>query len=312
MGGIRQSPRQAVDSCIAEAAAHASPGDPKEARAIEAFLSTGERNTKEFIPEGNTLEWLNDAQEQKQRRVAALRHLFTLLAKHLPHEARAVPSVTALDVENRVRPMVAGLVQADWQKVALRELGRRVFVLNHDMTLAAMEAEISTTWIGDACRVLWLYFGDYGLAPRGIKLGMEGLSAGTYAHVRPSAQKTEDPYCDVVVHEAAHLLHDLKPANFGLRVKRGQERFLDVRFDCRELFAYVCEAYSYVSKSAGRKARIDLAERFLRGSTSFPKQGRKQIAEIVVAAARSRIGWTVIREAVLERRPRSLKVSPVP
>ena len=48
------------------------------------------------------------------------------------------------------------------------------------------------------------------------------------------------------VHEAAHLLHYLKPEHYGLHVRRGQERFVDVEFRHRELFAYACEAYSRV------------------------------------------------------------------
>src|ERR1035441_1811258 len=71
----------------------------------------------------------------------------------------------------------------------------------------------------------------------------DGL-AGDFAHVRWSSYETNDPYSDVVVHETAHLLHYLKPRNFGLHVRRGQERFVDIEFCHRELFAYVCETYS--------------------------------------------------------------------
>jgi hypothetical protein len=42
------------------------------------------------------------------------------------------------------------------------------------------------------------------------------------------------------------VLHYLKPRNFGLHVRRGQERFVDIEFCHRELFAYACEAYSRV------------------------------------------------------------------
>jgi len=61
-----------------------------------------------------------------------------------------------------------------------------------------------------------------------------------------SAYQTDDPYSDVVVHEAAHMLHYLKPSHYGLQVRRGQERFVDTEFRHRELFAYACEAYSRV------------------------------------------------------------------
>ena len=274
-----------------------------------AFLRTGEETSEDSIPEGNVLEWMRGAQERKKRKYAALRHLFYLLARYLPPGARDVPSVTAEVVKDLVRPMIEGFIQPAWREVALRELGRRVFVLNHDTTLAAMEAEMSTTWIGEAWQVLWLYFHDYGLAPRGLKLGMDGLSAGAFAHVRPSAQKRDDPYCDVVIHEAAHLLHFLKPENFGMSVRRGQERFLDVRFDSRELFAFVCEAYSNVLRRPDRKARLAFAERFVKDGTSFPRHGRKQIANLLLAATRSRNGWKVIREDVVEKRGRRIQLA---
>ena len=74
----------------------------------------------------------------------------------------------------------------------------------------------------------------------------DGLSAGDFAHVRLSAYETKDPYSDVIVHESAHLLHYLKPEHYGLHVRRGQERFVDVEFCHGELFAFACEAYSRV------------------------------------------------------------------
>ena len=302
MAGSLKSPPSIADRCISKAARHVSPYDRAEAKAINVFLRTGEDVPNDVMPEDNVLEWMRGAQDRKRRRIAALRHLFYLLAMHLPAKAREAPSVTAEAVEDLVRPMVEGLIQPDWREVALRELGRRVFVLDHDTTMAAMKAEISTAWIGEAWRVLWLYFEDYGLAPRGIKLTMDGMSAGAFAHVRPSAQKKSDPYCDVVIHEAAHLLHYLKPENFEFSVKRGQERFVDVQFDSRELFAFACEAYSQVLKAGDRKARLAFAERMREDATSFPKSERKQIAELVLAAARARNRWKVIREAVVEKR----------
>ena len=64
----------------------------------------------------------------------------------------------------------------------------------------------------------------------------DGL-AGDFAHVGWSAYQTKDPYSDVVIHEAAHMLHYLKPQNFGFLVRRGQERFVDIEFRYRELFS---------------------------------------------------------------------------
>jgi hypothetical protein len=83
----------------------------------------------------------------------------------------------------------------------------------------AVEAELSTCFMGSAWRVLWSLFEDYGLKPDDINVGCDGL-AGDYAHVRWSAYQTDDPYSDVVVHEAAHMLHYLKPSHYGFQVQR--------------------------------------------------------------------------------------------
>jgi hypothetical protein len=74
--------------------------------------------------------------------------------------------------------------------------------------------------------------------------------------VRWSAYGAKDPYSDVIVHEAAHLLHYLKPERYGLHVRSGQERFVDIVFRHRELFAFACEAYSRVILQGDRKPRI--------------------------------------------------------
>src|SRR3989454_9663803 len=86
-----------------------------------------------------------------------------------------------------------------------------------------------------------------------------------------SAYNTEDPYSDVIVHEAAHLLHYLKPAHYGLHVRRGQERFVDVEFRHRELFAFACEAYSHVILQGDRSSRIAFTDRMREGAFSFPQ-----------------------------------------
>jgi hypothetical protein len=56
--------------------------------------------------------------------------LFGFLADLLPAEARLAPLVAPEMVRSRINPMVKGLVQSDWQEIALRELTARTFVLN--------------------------------------------------------------------------------------------------------------------------------------------------------------------------------------
>ena len=151
-------------------------------------------------------------------------------------------------------------------------------------------------------------FGDYGLKPDDIEVGCDGL-AGDYAHVRWSAYETKDPYSDVVVHEAAHMLHYLKPRLYGLHVRRGQERFVDIEFCHSELFAYASEAYSRVILHSERKSRIAFAEKMQESAFSFPRAELADVAALVLEAARSRNGWHVIREATLIHRTRKLRAS---
>jgi len=134
------------------------------------------------------------------------------------------------------------------------------------------------------------------LKPDDIEMGCDGI-AGDFAHVRWSAYETKDPYSDVVVHEAAHLLHYLKPSHYGLHVRRGQERFVDVEFRHRELFAYACEAYSRVVLHGERKSRVSFAEKMQADAFSFPRGQIEEVAALVLMAARARNGWRAIREA---------------
>lgn len=90
-----------------------------------------------------------------------------------------------------------------------------------------------------------------------------------------------------------------KTAHFGPTVRGGQERFLDVAFRHWELFAYSCEAFSrVVTTHAARRERIAFAETMREAATSFPENELAGAAELVLAAARARNGWRVIRDAV--------------
>jgi hypothetical protein len=153
--------------------------------------------------------------------------------------------------------------------------------------------------MGGAWRILWGFFGDHRLKPDEIEMECDGLSAGDFAHVRWSANETKDPYSDVVVHEAAHLLHYLKPEHYGLHVRRGQERFVDVEFRHRELFAFACETYSRVVFHNERKSRIPFAQKMQEDAFSFPRSHIEEVAALVLDAACARNGWRVIREATV-------------
>jgi hypothetical protein len=294
---------QAVDQCIRNAAQQAAAQGGLSAILIERFLRTGEE-TWEGAGSGRfSLAQFKEDEAYTRATKTALRHLLDLLADLLPAEVQASPLVSPDMIRCRIEPMVSGLVQADWRDVAVREIIARTFILNLPGTRKAIEAEFSTCFMGSAWRVLWALFEDHGLKPDDIDVGCDGL-AGDYAHVRWSAYQTDDPYSDVVVHEAAHMLHYLKPSHYGFHVRRGQERFVDIEFHHRELFAYACEAYSRVVLHGDRKSRIAFAEKMMEAAFSFPRTQIKEVAALVLSAARARNGWRLIREATVIRRTR--------
>lgn len=303
--GMEHDKLETVDRHIREAARQAAAADGGlSAPPIERFLRTGEKTWDGAGSGRFTLRQFNEDEAYRQATKAALRSLFGRLADLLPAEARTMPQVAPEIIRRRIEPMVKGLVQDDWQQVALPELTARTFVLNFQGAKVAMDAELATCFMGTAWQILWAVYGDYGLKPKDVDLECDGVSAGTFAHVRLSAYETRDPYSDVIVHEAAHLLHYLKPEHYGLHVRRGQERFVDVEFRHREQFAFACEAYSRVLLQHDRKSRIAFAKSMNEGAFSFPSNQLEEIAALVGEAARARNGWRVIRQATMIHRVR--------
>jgi hypothetical protein len=200
-----------VNARIQEAAMLAVGIDRHRASAIERFLRTGEETWDGSGSGRFTRAQIKEDGIYSKFAKVGLRILFDLLKGLLPTEATITPQVTPEAVLQRIHPMINGVVQPDWQAVALRELSHRLFVLNIQGTKAALEAELSTGFLSGAWQVLWICFEDHGLTPRESDLECDGMSAGEFAHVRWSSYSAKDPYSDVVIHEIAHLLHYLKP-----------------------------------------------------------------------------------------------------
>jgi hypothetical protein len=294
---------QTVNDHIRNAAKKAAAPGGLSAMFIERFLRSGEE-TWEGAGSGRfTLAQFKEDEAYTRAAKAALQDLLDSLAKLLPAEAQLSPPVPPEAIRRRIEPMVSGLLPADWREVALREITARTFILNLPGARSAIKAELSTCSMASAWQILWALFEDYGLKPEDIKVECDGLAA-EYAHVRWSAYQTNDPYGDVVVHEAAHMLHYLKPSHYGFHVRRGQERFVDIEFKHRELFAYACEAYSRAVLHGERKSRIAFAEKMVDEAFSFPRSEIEEVAALVLSAARARNGWRLIREATVIRRTR--------
>lgn len=142
---------EVVNGLIREAAQQAAAPDGLAAGPIECFLRTG-KETWEGAGSGRlSLAQFKEDKAYARATKTALRNLVDLLANLLPAEAPSAPTVQPDTIRQRIEPMITGLVQDDWRKAALREITARTFVPG---TSAAIEAELSTCFMGAAWRIL--------------------------------------------------------------------------------------------------------------------------------------------------------------
>jgi hypothetical protein len=140
---------ETVNHCIREAAQQAAASGGLLAPLIQRFLRTGEETWDGAGSGRFTLAQFSEDEAYTRATKTALRTLFRLLGDLLPAEARVAPQVGPETIRRSIGPMVKGLVQGDWQEVALRELTARTFVLNFQGARAAMDAELSTLLHGN-------------------------------------------------------------------------------------------------------------------------------------------------------------------
>jgi hypothetical protein len=124
---MEQAKLIAVNRCIQDAVQQAVNTGGISGPAIEGFLRTGEETWDGAGSGRFTLAQVKRDGIYSGRAKAALRALFDRLASLLPPEAKMIAPVAPETIRQHVDPMVKGLVQADWQEVALRELTRRTF-----------------------------------------------------------------------------------------------------------------------------------------------------------------------------------------
>jgi hypothetical protein len=137
-----QDKYNAVKQCIREAAQDAAEADGSSVPVIERFLRTADETWDGAGSGRFTLAQYQNNDVYRRAAKSALRTLFGLLANLLPAEAHLAPHIAPGTIRFHVEPMVKGLVQEDWQDVALRELASRTFVLNFRGAKAAMEVEL--------------------------------------------------------------------------------------------------------------------------------------------------------------------------
>ena len=207
----------------------------------------------------------------------------------------AAGDVTSL-TRRKVEPMIRGLFKRAEQDAVLSLVERSVVFVTPDNIEDMLRG---ASWRRSAWDVANLYLGAAGAGLLGEDApDILGLSEGTACFVSPAYFEEDEPFADFVVHEVAHIFHNVKRRTAGLRELRGREWLLDIEFRMRETFAYACEAYAWVLERAKRPAeRVALAAELPEGfGTGDVRVERGAVAEIVRSAVERRNGWKVILE----------------
>jgi hypothetical protein len=267
-----------------------SDNEPTIASEIERFLRTGQTDPHCAAWSGGFMERANRAHGDLR---GALMREVRRLAAGLTHEPLPEADTVAL-TRRKVEPMLRGLFPRAEQDAVLAKLEKSVVFL----TSANIEPLLLEEGFDNSAWTLAnLYLASLGAdlladdAPR-----LVGLSEETTCYVSPEYFAEDDPFADFLVHEVAHIFHNCKRGNAGLRQTRTKEWLLDIDFRKRETFAYSCEAYARVLERAKRPAeRRELAEAYgTEVRISDERVDPEEVASIVRAAAAARNGWKVI------------------
>jgi hypothetical protein len=206
-----------------------------------------------------------------------------------------IPADIASFTRIKFEPMVRGLFRRDECDRVLSLLTNSVVFV----TRGNIEEFIRRESLGTAWDIANLYLRSIGAdvisenAPCIV-----GLSVDSTCYVSVEYFTDEDPFADYVVHEAAHIFHNVKRRTIGLKEKRSCEWLLPIKFQKRETFAYSCEVYSRMVELCPRQLdrRRLLPELQTSFSTSDYRVSVDEVIEILTEAVQRRNGWNIILE----------------
>ncbi|MFK7929718.1 MAG: hypothetical protein AB8H79_16115 [Myxococcota bacterium] len=225
-----------------------------------------------------------------------LRHV---LHRVLLHRARRAPLRRRATIDQphpliaaRVASMLHGLLGAEAAPV-LAELPHRVVIVTPDN----FGAETAAVSLEDAWTLANIVLDDLGAPPLADDVpALDGLIAQGRAWIPEGALGAPTTSIDVVVHEVAHLLHDLRRAEVGLNPP--QQMVIEVCPAQRETFAYACEMWACIERAtAPGAARRELAA--LCCAEHVPADHRVDVPclrrTLLSASSTSESGWSSIR-----------------
>jgi hypothetical protein len=195
----------------------------------------------------------------------------------------------------KVTPMVGGLFPAAERDAVLALLEKSVVFLTANTIEPVLRRQ---RWLHSAWDLANLYLGSVGAELLGPEApSLLGLSQETTCYVSADYFGEQRRFDDYVIHEAAHVFHNWKRHNTGLRETRTREWLLEIEFKKRETFAYSCEAYGWIMEHARtRGERIVLGQEYAAGVGRLGDEDldTNQLSNIVGEACEARNGWKVI------------------
>jgi hypothetical protein len=202
--------------------------------------------------------------------------------------------------------MVTGLFPEAEREAVLSLLERSVVFLTVDNIEKVLLGQM---WLHTAWSLANLYLSSVGAKLLGPEApSLLGLSEETTCYVSAEYFADHGRFNDFVIHEAAHVFHNWKRRNTGLRETRTREWLLDIEFRKCETFAYACEGYGWILGNArSRQDRVSMGLGYAETVDRFSDEvlDAAELASIVREACEARNGWKVIlRRCAAEKRSR--------
>ena len=267
---------------------------------IERFLRTGDydplmtkwpgQQTLDRIKRGAETLWAALVAEVRRRETQVRLPVLDSLPGDLAGFARA-----------KLAPMVRGLFPRAEHEPVLALLERSVAFLTPDRIESLIR---EAGFLGTAWQVANVYLVGIGAEPLDDEMRYVGMSADTTCYVSLAYFAEEDEFADFVVHEAAHVFHNVKRQTVGLPATRRRPWLLPIAFRKRETFAYACEAYSRileVSRQPAERQRL-FDKRRERPPPPDERVNADEYFEILAEAVSRRNGWKAILARCSEKK----------
>ncbi len=260
---------------------------------IEHFLATGEHDPY-------FRAWSGSRDERRRKGSEALsdvlRRVVRWRAQRAPLQRWSVPADAQEQLHDRVAPMVHGLLPGAMGVAVMQHLPARIEVVTVDRFVAGkVQMPLEDLWA-----LANLLLDDMGAPPLSDDAPqLQGFCVEGRAWVLPSAFEPQPAGTDVIVHESAHLLHELRRGEVGLSPAR--KVLFPVQPDDHETFAYTCERWSCIARTAttATEAQALLAAQGGLGATSDPRADGTVIDGLLAdAAARPAQGWSIIAAGI--------------